>query len=120
MLYKETKSASVGMEVGGAHSTARGDGTTQPTPREGALLCSRNQRVEDQEIAMSLVTPEKIRTLQRKLYIKAKQEPNYRFYSLYDKVYQEELLTHAWRLVRSNGGSPGVDGVTFEVIPFVV
>lgn len=65
---------------------------------------------------MSLTTPDSIRTLQRKLYAKAKQEPAYRFYALYDKTYRADILSHAWRLVRSNGGSPGIDGVTFEVI----
>lgn len=65
---------------------------------------------------MSLTTPEKIRTLQRKLYIKAKQEPAYRFYALYDKITRVDVLTHAWRLVRANGGSPGVDGLSFKAI----
>ena len=63
-----------------------------------------------------LVTPDRIRRLQRKLYAKAKQEPAYRFYALYDKVCQAEILAHAWRLVRSNAGAPGVDGVSFEAI----
>lgn len=65
---------------------------------------------------MSLITPEAIRTLQRKLYTKAKQEPAYRFYALYDKICREDVLHHAWRLVKANRGSPGVDGIDFEAI----
>ena len=65
---------------------------------------------------MSLTTPDRIRTLQRKLYTKAKLEPAYRFYALYDKVYREDVLSHAWRLVRANRGSPGIDGIAFEDI----
>ena len=65
---------------------------------------------------MSLTTPDKIRTLQRKLYLKAKAEPNYRFYLLYDKVYRADILRHAYDLVRANKGAPGVDGVNFAAI----
>lgn len=63
-----------------------------------------------------LETPEKIRELQRKLYQKAKQEKEYRFYLLYDKVYRMDILSHAYRLVKTNKGAGGVDGVTFEDI----
>ena len=65
---------------------------------------------------MSLTTPSKIRELQIKLYRKAKNEPGYRFYLLYDKVYRGDILAYAYELARSNKGAPGVDGQSFEDI----
>lgn len=59
---------------------------------------------------------EKVRDFQRKLYVKAKQEKNYKFYSLYDKVYRKDVLQYAWQQCRANKGAPGVDGQTFKVI----
>jgi group II intron reverse transcriptase/maturase len=63
-----------------------------------------------------LSTPNTIRTLQRKLYHKAKQDPVFRFYALYDKLYRDDILSHAYDLVRANKGAPGIDGVTFKAI----
>jgi len=63
-----------------------------------------------------LKTPENIRELQRKLYRKAKQEKEYRFYLLYDKIYKRDILSHAYSLVKANKGAPGIDGETFDSI----
>jgi RNA-directed DNA polymerase len=65
---------------------------------------------------MSLETPDKIRTLQRKLYCKAKAEPAFRFYLLYDKICRPDILAHAFAQARCNDGAPGVDGVSFADI----
>ena len=62
---------------------------------------------------MSLETPGKIREFQRKLYRKAKQEPSYRFYLLYDQICREDILRHAYQLAKANAGAPGVDGESF-------
>src|ERR1700676_3740552 len=65
---------------------------------------------------MNLETPLKIRTLQKKLYCKAKVEPAFRFYLPYDKISRADILFHAYRLARANRGAPGVDGITFAMI----
>ena len=65
---------------------------------------------------MSLQTPESIRRLQRKLYLKAKAEPAFRFYLLYDKICREDVLRHAYDLARANRGAAGVDGISFAAI----
>jgi len=59
---------------------------------------------------------DKVRSLQRSLYRKAKQEKQYRFYTLYDKVHREDVLREAWEQVKSNRGTGGVDGEEIEAI----
>jgi group II intron reverse transcriptase/maturase len=58
----------------------------------------------------------KVEKLQTALHAKAKQSPDYRFYALYDKIYRQDVLSHAYRLCRANGGAPGVDGQSFDQI----
>src|SRR5262245_30207075 len=65
---------------------------------------------------MSLATPEKIRTFQRKLYCKAKAEPAFRFYVLYDKICREDILRHAYARARGNAGAGGGGGRTFAAM----
>lgn len=65
---------------------------------------------------MSLATPTKLKSLQRALYSKAKREPDTRFHFLYDKVWRSDVLEHAYRCNRANGGTPGVDDQSFASI----
>jgi group II intron reverse transcriptase/maturase len=64
----------------------------------------------------NLVIPDKIQRLQKVLYEKAKGEPDYRFYSLYDKICRPDVLEFAYRLSKANAGSPGVDRETFKQV----
>jgi len=70
---------------------------------------------KDRELTMSL-EPDQVERLRKKLYEKAKREPDFRFYTLYDKVCWTETLTRAYRQAKANAGAAGVDGVKFEDI----
>jgi group II intron reverse transcriptase/maturase len=64
----------------------------------------------------NLATPESVQKLQTALHAKAKAEPGFRFYALYDKISRDDILAHAWVQCRSNQGAPGVDGKDFADI----
>jgi RNA-directed DNA polymerase len=68
------------------------------------------------EIGVSLTTPTKLEELRAKLYAKAKAEPTFRFYALYDKIHRWDVLTEALRQSKQKKGAAGVDGQTFEQI----
>ena len=77
---------------------------------KGPWFKSNARRSKGKEIGVSLITPESVWQLQEALHAKAKREPACRFHSLYDKIYRKDVLLHAWRCCRANGGAPGVDG----------
>src|SRR6202521_6096088 len=84
---------------------------------EGRGLSSRQtQDVGKDRRLGNLSTPDRVRKLQRALYAKAKSEAGFRFYALYDKIYREDVLAHAYAQCRSNKGAPGVDGQDFADI----
>jgi hypothetical protein len=83
-------------------------------PAEGRGLGSRQtQDVGKDRRLGNLSTPEKVQRLQTALHAKAKAKPGFRFYALYDKIYRDDILAHAYARCRSNKGAPGVDGQEF-------
>jgi RNA-directed DNA polymerase len=74
------------------------------------LKVERDRRLGD------LTTPNSVQKLQMTLHAKAKAEPEFRFYALYDKLYRADVLSHAYDCCRANKGAAGVDGVTFADI----
>ena len=64
----------------------------------------------------NLSTPKCVQRLQRALHAKAKAEPGFRFYALYDKTYREDILAHAYARCRANKGAPGVDRQDFAAV----
>ncbi len=80
---------------------------------ERDLSSKQTYDVEKDRRLGNLSTPQKVQRLQRALHAKAKAEPEFRFYALYDKIYREDILAYAYAQCRSNKGAPGVDRQDF-------
>jgi hypothetical protein len=82
-------------------------GGQPPTPKLPPVL---------PEVKSGVALPPKVSELRGKLGQKAKQEPRFRFYALYDRIFRLDVLTAAWWLVLEHKGAAGVDGMTCQDI----
>jgi RNA-directed DNA polymerase len=89
-----------------------------PTEQRRPVLKRNEENGKSQGIDVSLPTSmiKRVQTLQTSLQAKAKAEPDYRFYSLWDKVYRSDILWIAYQRCRANRGAPGYDGLSFQKI----
>jgi RNA-directed DNA polymerase len=82
-----------------------------PTTEEHGGL-NWDEYLAEPEKKSGVKLPLKVSELRKKLAHKAKQEPKFRFYTLYDRIFRRDMLTAAWWLVLAHNGAPGVDSIT--------
>ena len=101
MAAKKNTAGAKGPCIGSAVETGKREGMTGKTGSNNPL---------------GQVTKDKVRELQRRLWSKAKQQPERRFHALYDRIHRRDVLWEAWKRVKKNKGAAGVDGITLEAI----